>query len=272
MKRIIFITAGVLLLLCLVVLAVFSVIVHQETANLHTEDMLDRTYLLSDEEMAAAQLDFRTAVSAGAEFPDGLLIDAEETKQVTLCLNAPGTFCLAAVYAAPEKNLFENPVDFTVGDTAFTSTLSFLWADDIAQTKTDCYGNEVLPEQYQLPYAASFLKEYEAFSGVPLAFDLPAGEVEITIRPQNQGLLLYGIYAVTPRRPPSYSEYLSALDADKLYTGELLTLQGEDYRAKSDSSIRGTNVPNVSVSPQNPYVKLINATADESNKRMGQRL
>ena len=272
MKRTIFIIAGVLLILCLAVLAVFSVIVHQETAGLHTEDMLGRTYLLSDEEMAAGQLDFQNAVSARTEFPDGLRINAEETKQVSLRLSASGTYCLAAVYAAPEKNLFENPVDFTVGDTAFTSTLSFLWADDIEQIKTDRYGNEVLPEQYQLPYAASFLREYESFSGIPLLFDLPAGEVEITVRPQNQGLLLYGIYAVAPQRDLSYSEYLSTLPSDAPYTGELLTLQGEDYRAKSDSSIRGTNVPNVSVSPQSPFVKLINATADESNKGMGQKL
>ena len=113
---------------------------------------------------------------------------------------------MVVVYAAPEKNLFENPVDFTVGAAGFTSTLPFLWADDITRIRTDRYGNEVLPEQYQLPCAASFLKEYESFSGIPLSFDLPAGEVEITVRPQNQGLLLYGIYAVAPRPDLSYSD------------------------------------------------------------------
>ena len=272
MKRIALILISVLLILCLVMLAVFSGIVHQETASLHSEEMTGRTYLLSDEKMADLQLDFQDAMQAKTEFPDGLYIGAEETADVTLRINNPGNYHIVAVYAAPEINLFENPVDFTVGMYQFTSTLSFLWADDISQIKTDRYGNEVLPEQYQLPYAASFLDEYESFSGIPLSFHLPAGNVEITLRPQNQGLLLYGIYAVAPQNDLSYSDYLSAFEAANVYTGAYLTIQGEDYRAKSDSSIRGTNVPNTSVSPASPYVKLINATADESNMRMGQKL
>ena len=272
MKRIALILISVLLILCLVMLAGFSGIVHQETASLHSEEMTGRTYLLSDEKMADLQLDFQDAMQAKTEFPDGLYIGAEETADVTLRINNPGNYHIVAVYAAPEINLFENPVDFTVGMYQFTSTLSFLWADDISQIKTDRYGNEVLPEQYQLPYTASFLDEYESFSGIPLSFHLPAGNVEITLRPQNQGLLLYGIYAVAPQNDLSYSDYLSAFEAANVYTGAYLTIQGEDYRAKSDSSIRGTNVPNTSVSPASPYVKLINATADESNMRMGQKL
>lgn len=272
MKRIILTLISVLLIICLVVLAVFAVIVHQETANLHSEEMTGRTYLISDEKMAVLQLDFQDAVKAKTEFSDGLYIEAEETKRIILRMNNPGNYHIVAVYTAPEMNLFENPVDFTVGSYEFTSMLSFLWADDIEQIKTDRYGNEVLPDQYQLPYAASYLEEYESFSGIPLSFDLPAGDVEITVRPQNQGLILYGVYAVTQYNDLSYSDYLSTLKIADIYTGEYLTIQGEDYRAKSDSSIRGTNVSNTSVSPSNPYVKLINATADESNKRMGQKL
>ena len=272
MKRITLTIISALLIICLVVLAVFAVIVHRETANLSAEEMLGRTYLLSDEEVTARQLDFQDAVEAKTEFPDGLYIEAEETTSVSLRMSNPGEYLMVVVYAAPEKNLFENPVDFTVGAAGFTSTLPFLWADDITRIRTDRYGNEVLPEQYQLPCAASFLKEYESFSGIPLSFDLPDGEVEITVRPQNQGLLLYGIYAVAPRPDRSYSDYLSTLQNANAYSGAYLTIQGEDYRAKSDSSIRGTNVPNPSVSPASPYVKLINATADESNKQMGQKL
>ena len=148
MKRIIFTLIGVLLIICLVVLAVSAVIVHQETANLRSEEMTGRTYLISDEKMAALQLDFQDAVKAKTEFSDGLYVEAEETVSVSLHIKNPGEYNIVAVYAAPEMNLFENPVDFTVGTYEFTSTLSFLWADDIEQIKTDRYGNEVLPEQY----------------------------------------------------------------------------------------------------------------------------
>ncbi len=272
MKRILLGVVGALLVVCLAVLAVFAGIVHSETAELHGEAAGGRSYSLSDESVAEKQLDFRSRTAAAAEFPNGLQIAAEETATVSLRVETAGQYDLVAVYAAPEKNLFENPVDFTVNGARFTCTLSFLWADDVSEVKTDCYGNEVLPEQYQLPWAASYLKEAESFSGRPLALDLPAGEVSVTLRPQNQSLLLYGLYAVEPQREQTYAEYLSALSSVPVYAGDCLTLQGEAYRAKNDSAIRGTNVPNTSVSPASPYVKRINATADESNKRMGQKL
>ncbi len=263
---------GAMIALCFVCLAAYAGIVHYEVSNLSIGSMLDRTYLLSDERLAAGQLSYQSAVKARSEYPDGLLIQAEEKREVSIQIETAGSYHIVMVYSAPEHNLFENPVDMTVGDSAFTSELPFLWADDISRITTDRYGNEVLPDQYQLPYTASYLEKYGAFSGLPLTFSLPAGETKITVRPQNQGLILYGIYAVEPDEALSYDAYLAKVAAASQYAGEVLTIQGEDYRAKSDSSIRGTSVPSDSVSPQNPYVKLINATADESNKRMGQKL
>ena len=272
MKRTMFRIIGVLAIVCIFVLAVFAVIVHQETANLSTETMLGRTYLLSDEEIVAMQLDFQDDIASKVEFENGLLIEAEETAEISMMVDSSGKYYLIAVYSSPEQNLFENPVNFTVDGTLFTSELSFLWADEISEILTDRYGNEILPDQYQLPYAASYLEDHESFSGLPLTFDLTEGTIQITIHPQNQSLNLYGIYAVDSVEDISYETYLESLGSVNEYSGDYLTIQGEDYRAKSDSSIRGTNVANVSVTPSSPYVKLVNATADESNKRMGQKL
>ena len=234
--------------------------------------MLGRTYLLSDEEIVAMQLDFQDDIASKVEFENGLLIEAEETAEISMMVDSSGKYYLIAVYSSPEQNLFENPVNFTVDGTLFTSELSFLWADEISEILTDRYGNEILPDQYQLPYAASYLEDHESFSGLPLTFDLTEGTIQITIHPQNQSLNLYGIYAVDSVEDISYETYLESLGSVNEYSGDYLTIQGEDYRAKSDSSIRGTNVANVSVTPSSPYVKLVNATADESNKRMGQKL
>lgn len=272
MKRIVYIGFGALFIICLAVLTIFAGIVHQETEAMSGAENLTRTYLLSDAEVTALQLDYQSSIAAKAEYPEGLLVNAEEVASLSLLIQNPGTYNLVAVYTTSEKNLFENPVDVTVDQVAFTSSFSFLWADDISQIKTDRYGNEVLPEQYQLPRTTALLKEYESFSGLPLSFELNSGEVEVTLRPQNQSLLLYGIYAITPRQDCTYSDYLSAIKPSNVYSKGLITIQGEDYRAKSDSSIRGTNVPNTSVTPTSPYVKLINATADESNKSMGQKV
>lgn len=260
---------GVIIVLCLAVLGVFAGIVHFETADLSGSVVSRQPYLLSDDAISAAQLDYKDAVRGKVEFPAGLPIKAEETAAVTLEVSAAGNYQLVAVYTSTEQNLFENPVDFTVGTTAFTSELPFLWASDI---DTPLYSPEALPGQYMLPYAASYLEDHESFSGLPLTFGLAAGGNRITLRPQNQGLILYGIYALAPQEDLSYDTYLALHGEAAVYRGERLTVQGEDYRAKSDSSIRGTNVSNVSVLPSSPYLKLINATADESNKTMGQKL
>lgn len=272
MKQWVIKIVGAMAALCLAVVAVFAVIVHHETADLDTGSEYARTYLLSDDELAAMQLDFQEGAAAKTEFPDGLRIDAENAVEIGLQVPRAGNYQLVAVYSSHEQNLFENPVDFTVGSVCFTSELPFLWACDITTNRFDRYHNQILPEQYQLPYAASYLEAYESFSGLPLTLELPAGETAISICPQNQSLLLYGIYAVKPREDISYGEYLEQLGSFGTYRGECLTVQGEDYRAKSDSSIRGAYVPNVSVQPSNPYVKLINATEDKSNKGMGQKL
>ena len=272
MKRWIMRLIGIIIMLCLVVLAIFAGIVHHETSDLNTEHMLGRTYRLADSDIAARQLSYQERVTAKVEYPQGLRIEAEESKEIFITLPAAGRYQLVAVYTSDVYNLFENPVDFTVGNVAFTSELSFLWADDITEMATDRYGNEIVPDQYQLPYASAYLEDHESFSGLPLTLELAAGETGITIHPQNQDLLLYGIYAVEEKKDISYAEYMAQYQTANVYSGECLTMEGEDYRAKSDSAIRGTNVPNTSVSPRNPYVKLINATADKSNKTMGQKI
>src|SRR5699024_7599931 len=98
-------------------------------------------------------------------------------------------------------------------DYAFTSELPFLWADDLSTITTDRYGNEVIPESYQLPYAADALEDHESFSGRPLAFQLAAGEVALNVTPQNQGITIYGVYAVTPEEDIPYRTYLASLEA-----------------------------------------------------------
>ena len=272
MKRTMFRIIGVLAIACVLGLAVFAVIVHQETADLSTETMLGRTYLLSDDDMTVKQLDFLDKVVSETEFENGMLIQAEEYAEINLNMKSGGPYYLAAVYSSPEQNLFENPVDFSINGISFTSELPFLWADDISQILTDRYGNEILPDQYQLPYTAAYLEDYEAFSGKPILISLEAGDNEVVIHPKNQSLNLFGLYVVEVSDDLTYEQYMNAVGNVEVYDGDILTIQGEDYRAKSDSSIRGTNVPNVSVTPNSPYVKLVNATADESNKQMGQKL
>jgi ABC-type glycerol-3-phosphate transport system substrate-binding protein len=262
---------AVVLAAVMVTVVVFAGVVRSESANLLEAAPPERIYLLSDEEIAGRQLTFADTAVAKEEFSEGVFIEAGEIFSLSLSIPLAGAYELAAVYSSTERNLFENPVDITVDGTSFVSRLPFLWADDISYLTTDRYGNEILPQPYQLPYATSFLEDYESFTGIPLTFELEAGKREISFSPQNQSLTLYGVYAVPPETTPTYAEYLSE-NGGQEYTGGLITMQGEDYRAKSDTAIRGASVTNSSLAPSSAYVKYLNATEERSNKTIGQKI
>jgi ABC-type glycerol-3-phosphate transport system substrate-binding protein len=269
-KQKLVLVVAVVLAAVMVTVVVFAGVVRSESANLPEAAPPERIYLLSDEEIAQRQLALGDVV-AKEEFAEGVFIEAGEIFSLSLNIPSAGAYELAAVYSSTERNLFENPVDITVDGTSFVSRLPFLWADDISNLTTDRYGNEILPQPYQLPYATSFLEDYESFTGIPLTFELASGEREISFSPQNQSLTLHGVYAVTPQITPTYEEYLWEYNWPE-YTGELITIQGEDYRAKSDTAIRGASVTNSSLSPSSAYVKYLNATEERSNKTIGQKI
>ena len=272
MKRIVTIALCTVIALCAVIMGVFAIVVHSETKELNVQPLLSRAYLLTDQAMAERQIDYAERIVAKTEFESGLSIEAEQSKKIALQVPNAGDYELLAIYDSPETNLFENPVEFTVDSVHVVSEMPFLWADDISDIRTDRYGNEIIPGQYQMPYAATYVEDHESFAGVPVQFSMGEGNCTVIIKPQNQGLTLYGVYAVKPEKERTYQEYLTSIAGAEGYAGPTIVVQGEDYRAKTDSSIRGTNVPNSSLEPYNAYVKLINATADKSNKTIGQKL
>lgn len=233
-------------------------------------DLTVREYILSDREVAGAQLAWSDRIAGSLEY-DGMRLSAETEYEFSLEVETAGRYWIAAVYAAYEDNAFENQAAVSVNGSEQTVALPFLWADT-CETGVDRYGNERQPEQYQLPFSAALFADYGDFSRLPLEYELQSGANSLTILPMNQDMELYAIYAVEPEETPGYGEYLAAHAGADEYTGPLITVQGEDFRAKSDSAIRGSSVQNASLTPYSPYGKLINATEDKSNKRIGQKL
>lgn len=234
-----------------------------------------RTYLLDDDTAAKHWLaydlesivyeerfsDFR--VEAGAR--SGFQVDVPEDGEYNLMLE----------YTSNEINLFENTVVVYINNNyndGYVCSLPFLWADTQGKVHTDRYGNEVIAEQNKLSEATpAYLEDYERLSRIPIRFSLKAGINEIEIEAQNQSITLNAIRIIKPQNDITYDEYRSKY-ADAPEYGDILTIEGENYRLKSDSYIRGRNVANTSVIPNNPYIKLINAIDDKSFKTVGQKL
>ena len=49
---------GILFTLCVAIMAIFAITVYRETNNLNAGKMLDRAYIMSDEDVSAAQISF----------------------------------------------------------------------------------------------------------------------------------------------------------------------------------------------------------------------
>ena len=182
MKRIVTIALCTVIALCAVIMGVFAIVVHSETKELNVQPLLSRAYLLTDQAMAERQIDYAERIVAKTEFESGLSIEAEQSKKIALQVPSAGDYELLAIYDSPETNLFENPVEFTVDSVHVVSEMPFLWADDISDIRTDRYGNEIIPGQYQMPYAATYVEDHESFAGVPVQFSMGEGNCTVIIK------------------------------------------------------------------------------------------
>lgn len=276
------VSAVLILFLCLALIVTRE---SRDTASVTKE--MERSYLLSDKEVADRQVsadkedtvyeavlkDGQSVTGEGVTVQeDGVYVPLDVTCRVKLTVLESGDYSVILQYTSPDRNMFDNTVGVTVNEESFVCSLPFLWADDITGLRTDRYGNEVSPEQYRLEeVSAAYLEDYEHFQRTPIQFHLQAGEQVISITPRNQGVLLHSLRLVRPAQEETYEQYSREHAAEKQFDG-IITVEGEDYRAKTDSYIRGTNVQNTGVVPNNPYIRLINATDDKSNKTMGQKL
>lgn len=257
-----------------------------EKKNFEASGDLERRYLLSDEEVAKLQLNFdaenvvneidlsKVNVSGDGIEPqsDGVFVPAYGNCNVKFNVPVTGEYYIMVEYKSTGRNLFENPVNVSVNKQDMVCSLPFLWADEITEKSMDRYGNEIVSEQYQFEEPAlSYLEDYEHFYRTPILFSLTGGENFMTFSPQNQDMVFTKIRILYPSEDITYSEYqINYKGTQELQ--DMVIVEGEDYRAKSDSFIRGRNSSNTSVVPSDPYIKLINTTDDKSNKAMGQKV
>lgn len=280
----------VYLLTIMIIISFVFVIISVIIDRMNPDDMgklLERKFLMEDEEIAGRQVtynpedlivkaelsDENNVKGDGLKFQaEGVLVPIDASCKVNLSIPAAGDYQILVEYSSAESNLFENPVNISVNDYEVVCSLPFLWSDDISDICTDRYGNEIVPDQYQMKvHSLSMLEDYGHFQRTPIIFTLEEGENLISFTPQNQDMLLYSVSILRIQEEMTYGEYRNLYAKVPEYDGAII-VEGEDYRAKSDSYIRGRNVQNSGMIPNNTYVKLINATDDKANKVMGQEI
>ncbi|MDD4495604.1 MAG: extracellular solute-binding protein, partial [Eubacteriales bacterium] len=248
---------------------------------------MNRSYLLSDNEVSKRLINVDEETAAGSAAlnnpeivsGDGITVQSEgayvpvdATCNIKLPVSEADNYYILVEYISRDRSFFENTANVSVNGEEYVCSFPFLWVDDITDIRTDRYGNEVTPGQYRIEDTAiTYLEDYEHFQRTPIRFQLNSGENILSITPQNQSMTISNVRLIRATEDMTYDQYTAQHNTSEYFKG-IITIEGEDYRAKSDSYIRGTNIQNVSMSPQNPYVKFINAIDDKSNKTIGQKI
>ncbi len=230
----------------------------------------ERKFLLSDSKIIDSQVSGNDKIVFESQLDFSLT--EGQTQNYTFNLDKKGQYAVILEYNIPQILLFDCQIEVKVSDKTIISKVPVFWEDVLGDNAVDRYNNEIVPDQQFLDgnfYA--YLIDMVGYSRLPEKFGFVKGENQISFTPQNQSINIVGIKIVELGSLSSYSEYISQYS--NLAVGkDFITVEAEEYRAKTDSYIRGRNVAGVNVYPHNTYVKLLNATDDKSNKELGQKI
>lgn len=273
----------------LVVILLFSFLASKilSTRTLDTTEFKEKEYLLVDNQLKNYWINYsqdevyQTMDTRDMDFIDsegitmteeGIKIKVGYTATISFTLSEEGTYQILAQYLPVESNMFDNTILTEMNGVAYRCLMPFLWEDVPSADNRDKYGNEVVAEQRLVDSSSmSYFEDFNSFNRTPINYDLKKGENTLTLTPENQSIIVSSIDIMKLNPDISYSEY--AKNHLDMQTGtDFIIVEGEDYRAKSDSYIRGRNIKNTGVVPNDPYVKLINAVDDKSNKTVGQKI
>jgi len=279
--------ASIVVLVAIFLLFTFLASKMLSTRTLDTTKFKEKKYLLEDNQLKNQWIgysqneiyqsidisDMQFIDSKGITITEeGIKIETGSTATISFKISEEGTYQFSAEYLPVESNMFDNVILADINGESYRCPMPFLWEDVPSTSNYDKYGNEVVAEQKLVENSSiSYLEDFNSFNRTPINFNLKKGENILSLTPENQSITIISINIMKLVPDILYSEY-SKNNQDMQIGTDFIIIEGEDYRAKSDSYIRGRNVKNTGVVPSDPYVKLINAIDDKSNKTIGQKI
>lgn len=122
-------------------------------------------------------------------------LDAKSTLTFEVPITEKGTYKIAVKYCPKDALYMDCLLDMTVNGAEEIASLPLLWADSYSVYGTDRKGNELVPEQLSVPQPyLDFLADYHDTNMDDFTFAWDAGVQKITMSPESQDVVLYGIY------------------------------------------------------------------------------
>lgn len=192
---------------------------------------------------------------------------------LTLTLKVPATalYNIGFDYLSYDDSIL--PIEFSMmidGSFPFyeARNLSFetTWVSE-SEKSYDRYGNEIvtLPEKAK-QWESKKLSDASYRYSLPLCVELKKGEHTITINVSEGTFLLGNITLSKPEKIPEYEK------SEKAEGSELITIEGENFAARNDSSIHAIGEYDAAVSPSYVRKTILNTVDEASFSDAGQRI
>nr|AGS52355.1 N-acetyl-D-glucosamine ABC transport system, sugar-binding protein [uncultured bacterium contig00073] len=119
-------------------------------------------------------------------------------------------------------------------------TFQRVWGDG-GPVRTDNQGNEIRPQQVELPrWESAWFMDAQGYITEPYSFYFHEGENTIRLTGINEPMAIRALSIKAPVRTQSYREFLAGVDLNRYRNSNrnfLLKLQGEDAVRRSDPSL-----------------------------------
>ena len=185
-----------------------------------------------------------------------------------------GAYSIGFRYHADEE-AETSDVLFTLGygEDSYTAFLPLLWKDDVHEDgryPTDRYGNERANTQVVcMESIFAPLQDNVDINMNDIVLELNGGTIVITNT--TQSVIIEEVWLYQKKESTNYDEYVKSVQGKGEAKGTV-TVQGEDFSAKSDPHIRSSNTNKTSLTPYNTYYRMINVLDGNSYGSAGQKV
>lgn len=203
---------------------------------------------------------------------DGVRLDVGDKVKFNLNVPKTGEYNLVLEYKVTDNKVLKNNVSIKWNDDVLVASLPSLWKDESKDYLADRYGNDIVPEQIKVQgFHKHYMKEFSSLNQSPYVFKFNEGENVFTLENNTQEIMLKSVYLTEVKKSVSYEEYLKSVKGNGEGKG-LITIEAEDYIAKSHTSIRPANNKNIALYPYDPDSKKLNIIDAGSWADPGQKL
>ena len=204
-------------------------------------------------------------------YPETVSVLPGEETELSVTADEAGEYLLAASVRVSGNRTGDCCVLITTKTGAERAALPVLWHDAPGAYAADRYGNETVPDQLRYTGAVTgFLYRADTVCDELFTLALEKGENRIVFSEADEKAELLSVWLVRKEAEPAYAEYRAAHAAgEQACPGTGISVQAENYTAKSASGIVAAAVRSADVEPYVTGKGLINTLDGGSTKQAG---